>query len=92
MARKLSDNVSTLRELGYKVFHDVVGGDFNLDHVLIGPAGVFTVETKTHSKRIGDARVTFEGETIRGGGFEPDRDPLVQPKGSQVQELLGRSP
>ncbi len=35
---------------------NAIGGNFNLDHVLIGPAGVFTVETKTHSKPGGDAR------------------------------------
>ena len=61
--------LESLRERGYRVFHDVVGGNFNLDHVLIDPAGVFTVETKTHSKPNGDVRVTFDGETIRIDGF-----------------------
>jgi hypothetical protein len=41
-----------LRENGYQVFHDLIGAGFNVDHVLIGPAGVFTVETKTWSKPI----------------------------------------
>jgi len=36
-----------LRAKGYRVFHDVVGTGFNVDHVLIGPAGVFTIETKS---------------------------------------------
>lgn len=44
-----------LRERGYSVFHDVLGANFNIDHVLVGPGGVFTVETKTWSK---PARVT----------------------------------
>ena len=85
--------LESLRERGYRVFHDVVGGNFNLDHVLIGPAGVFTVETKTHSKPGGDARVTFDGETIRIAGFEPDRDPVVQAKAqaSWLRELLSES-
>jgi hypothetical protein len=85
--------LESLRERGYRVFHDVVGGNFNLDHVLIGPAGVFTVETKTHSKPNGDARVTFDGETIRIDGFEPDRDPVVQAKAqaSWLRELLSES-
>jgi len=85
--------LESLRERGYRVFHDVVGGHFNLDHVLIGPAGVFTVETKTHSKPGGDVRVTFDGETIRIDGFEPDRDPVVQAKAqaSWLRELLGES-
>jgi hypothetical protein len=38
-----------LREQRYQVFHDLVGDGFNVDHVLIGPAGVFTIETKTSS-------------------------------------------
>ena len=32
--------------------HDIYLGRGNIDHVLIGPAGVFTVETKSHSGRI----------------------------------------
>ena len=47
-----------LRGDGYHVFHDVQGDGFNIDHVLIGAAGVFTVETKTWSKPTkGDARI-----------------------------------
>ena len=82
-----------LRERGYRVFHDVSGGDFNLDHVLIGPAGIFTVETKTHSKPRGNPKIDFDGETIKIGGFEPDRNPVVQAKAqaSWLQELLGES-
>ena len=85
--------LESLRERGYRVFHDVVGGNFNLDHVLIGPAGVFTIETKTHSKPGGDVRVTFDGETIRIDGFEPDQDPVVQcgSQASWLRELLGES-
>jgi hypothetical protein len=82
-----------LREQGYRVFHDVVGNGFNIDHVLIGPAGVFTVETKTRSKPSGDAHVVFDGESIRVGGFEPDRDPVVQAKAqaSWLREVLSES-
>jgi len=38
-------------------------------------------------------RVTFDGETIRIDGFEPDRDPVVQAKAqaSWLRELLGES-
>ena len=71
--------LESLRERGYRVFHDLIGEGFNVDHVLIGPAGVFTIETKTWSKpRRGDARIEFDGETIRAGGLEPDRDPIIQ--------------
>ena len=82
-----------LRERGYRVFHDVIGTGFNVDHVLIGPAGVFTVETKTHSKPSGETGVVFDGETIRVDGFEPDRDPVVQARAqaSWLRELLSES-
>jgi Nuclease-related domain len=49
-----------LREQGYSIFHDVLADGFNVDHVLVGPGGVFTVETKTWSKPArGDARVNL---------------------------------
>lgn len=70
-----------LREQGYSVFHDLVGKGFNIDHVLIGPAGVFTIETKTYSKAPGpDVRVRFDGETLTVDGVELDKDPIVQGK------------
>ena len=76
------------------MFHDVVGAGFNVDHVLIGPAGLFTVETKTFSKRPGpDVKIGFDGERILVDGFEPDRDPVVQAKAQMawLRELLTES-
>jgi len=68
-----------LREKGYQVFHDIVTDDFNVDHVLIGPAGAFTIETKTRSKPLrGKKEIDFDGETLKVGGYAPDRDPIVQ--------------
>lgn len=83
-----------LREQGYQLFHDVTGEGFNVDHVLIGPAGVFTIETKTRSKpRRGDARVSFDGERLLVAGFEPDRNPIVQAKAqvAWLSQLLTES-
>jgi len=83
-----------LRQNGYQVFHDVIGTDFNVDHVLIGPAGVFTIETKTFSKRPStDAKVIFDGERIVVDGQEPDRDPVIQARAQAtwLRELLVRS-
>lgn len=68
-----------LREQGYHVFHDLIGEGFNVDHVLIGPAGVFTIETKTWSKpQRGDMRIVYDGNMLTAAGREPDRDPLMQ--------------
>jgi hypothetical protein len=83
-----------LRETGYQVFHDVVGTGFNVDHVLIGPAGLFTIETKTFSKPPGPGvKIGFDGERIFVDGFEPDRDPVVQAKAQTawLSELLTES-
>lgn len=42
-----------LAEAGYTMFHDVPGPDktWNVDHVAVGPAGVFVIETKARSRR-----------------------------------------
>jgi hypothetical protein len=83
-----------LRGRGYRIFHDVVGKGFNLDHVLIGPAGVFTVETEIPSKPIrGNARVIFDGARVRVNGGEPERAPIAQAKrrANGLRELLAQS-
>ncbi len=42
---------------GYRSFHDVPGdGAWNVDHVVVGPGGVFVLETKARSKRKGARR------------------------------------
>lgn len=87
-----------LRSAGYDVFHDIVAAGFNIDHVLIGPAGVFSIETKTWSKPArGDARIQFDGERLMVNGLQPDRDPVAQAKAqatwlrNQLAESTGRT-
>lgn len=83
-----------LRENGYHVFHDLIGTGFNVDHVLIGPAGVFTIETKTWSKPTrGEARIRFDGEQLTVAGREPERNPLVQARAQSawLKGLLAES-
>lgn len=46
----VADILDDLRERGYKVLHDIPGERGNVDHVVIGPAGVFAIETKARSK------------------------------------------
>ncbi|PTN31763.1 nuclease-related domain-containing protein [Desulfonatronum sp. SC1] len=55
---------------GYNVFHDYPAGKFNIDHVLVGPAGVFAVETKARSKPTtgdgkADAKVFYDGKQLK---------------------------
>lgn len=87
-----------LRENGYRVLHDIVGDNFNIDHLLIGPKGVFTIETKTMSKPArGKPEISYDGTQILVNGFKPDRDPVVQAKAQAhwikelVKELTGKS-
>lgn len=92
--RTVGQFLDALCETGYHVFHDLLGSGFNVDHALIGPGGVFTIETKTHSKRAGpDPKVRFDGKTITVDGWEPDRDPVVQAKAqaSWLREILAES-
>jgi hypothetical protein len=83
-----------LRTNGFEVFHDVVAPGFNIDHVLVGPAGVFTIETKTWRKPVrGEARITFDGERLVAGTHLPDRDPIIQARAqaSWLKNLLSES-
>ena len=76
------------------MLHDIPADDFNVDHVVIGATGVFTVETKTHSKPAkGASSVKYDGQTISVNGFKPDRDPLVQAKAQArwLVDILERS-
>lgn len=41
-----------LREKGWFILHDVQLDRGNIDHVLVGPAGIFTIETKSHRGRL----------------------------------------
>lgn len=59
----------------YDVFHGVATGEGagDLDHVVVGPCGVYVIETKNWTGRIevADGRILV-------GGREPDRPPLDQ--------------
>lgn len=50
-----------LRSKGYVPIHDVPCGQnnkkFNIDHILIGPKGIFSIETKTWSKSVGEKNI-----------------------------------
>jgi len=66
--RVVAEALEPVKAHGYLVFHDVPAGGltrkFNLDHVVIGPAGVFAVETKTRRQGAGPAREGFAAHEI----------------------------
>jgi Nuclease-related domain len=42
---------------GWHVLHDIYLGRGNIDHIVVGPGGVYTVETKSHRGRIAVDRI-----------------------------------
>jgi hypothetical protein len=63
--RIVGQYLEQIRNAGDRVFHDIVGDQFNLDHVIISTHGIFIVETKTYSKPAnGKAEIYFDGKAI----------------------------
>jgi hypothetical protein len=62
------------------VLHDIPAGDFNIDHVVVGPSAVFAVETKSRRKA-GEgkpaATVTYDENALKFPGWVETR-PLEQ--------------
>ena len=60
--RVVAEHLEPLKAQGWRIFHDVPvtaqTHKANLDHVAVGPAGVFAIETKTRRK--GSARPGFD--------------------------------
>ena len=54
----------------YHVFHDLEFPGFNIDHVVVAPTGVFSIETKTRRKPIDKKKgrheyeITYDGERL----------------------------
>ncbi|HEY5621239.1 MAG TPA: nuclease-related domain-containing protein [Pontiella sp.] len=56
------------------------GGKQNFDHIIVGPAGVFVVETKNWK-----GSVEFRDGRLYAGGKEPSRPPLKQVKAAAAE-------
>jgi hypothetical protein len=69
-----------LREKGCQILHDIPGENFNIDHLLVGRAGIYVIETKTISKpQSGKAVIEYNGKELKVNGFTPDRNPIARP-------------
>lgn len=70
--RMTAEELEPLKMQGWQIFHDVPAEsgkqEFNIDHVLIGPGGVFSIETKMRRK--GNARPGREEHIVRYDGKE----------------------
>ena len=70
-----------LRAGGARVFHDLVGDNFNIDHVVVSNDGIFVLETKSYSKPgEGETIVRYDGERLLLNGRPLRRNPVRQAK------------
>lgn len=79
--RAVAQHLEWFRTRNFFVFHDVPQNDSNIDHVLIGTRGVYTIETKTLSKPMrGECKIVVDKEKIFANGKELSRNPIIQAK------------
>jgi len=69
---------------GWRVIHDASFGHGNIDHIALGPGGLFTVETKSHP---GPVRVrAIHGAILRQA--QEERETLERVVGERVEALV----
>lgn len=96
--RAVAERLAVLSGRGMHVLHDLpaVGSTkaFNLDHVVIGPAGVFVIETKTRrkpnaEKKEDDHKVFHDGRVITWpNGRDEDTVPQVVNSARWLREFI----
>ena len=80
---RVAEVLEELRPFGYRAFHDLIRDGFNIDHVVVGPAGVFAVETKFRS---GQGEITFRnGEGLFVAGCPEEKDSLKQARANAAE-------
>ena len=66
----VGQELNQLMRDGFYVYHDFFVDKFNIDHIVVGPQGVFAVETKARSKPISagpapDYKVIYDGKCLQ---------------------------
>jgi hypothetical protein len=69
---------------GWLLIHDVSFGHGNVDHIAIGPGGVFTIETKSHPGPVRVGRI--HGATLRQA--QSQQKLIAKLTGETVQPLI----
>lgn len=82
--RAVAEELAKLSGQGYRIFHDVPAEmgkrTFNLDHVAVGPSGVYAIETKT--RQMAPARPGFKQHEVVYDGTR-----LIWPWGESQSEI-----
>lgn len=84
--RYVGQQLEELRPFGYRVFHDLDMGNKarNIDHVLIGPGGIFVIESKTRSRPLHkhgkhtQGTIFYDGRKVSYDGGRPTAEPIRQ--------------
>ena len=81
----VGQELEKLRTQGCMVFHDIVGDNFNIDHVVVSDKGIFLVETKTYSKpnRV-NPKVRYEKGQLTIDGLGDMSKIITQVKASSI--------
>ena len=80
--RRVSEVLRTLRDRDYVTFDDLLLEGVNVDHVVVGPGGVFAVETKTFSISGKVSAGIDASGGLQFGGNPAFKDPLKQARAS----------
>ena len=73
---------------GWHVFHDIPVGTrgANIDHVVVGPAGVFTINTKNLR-----GKASVAPRTLRVNGYRTDHLPKAVREAARASKLLSKA-
>ena len=89
--------LDSLRLNGFEVLHDIVGGQFNIDHIIVSEHGVYTIETKTYSKPgKGEAKIAYRDGKIFKNNVNIGDGIVIQAKAQAkwlkelIKDTLGR--
>jgi hypothetical protein len=96
--QSVAEQLQTLLAEGYLVFHDIPGdGKWNIDHGVVGPAGVFAIETKSRTKRPRkagerDHEAVFDGKAIRfPSGYDVEAPEQARRNAKWLANMLSKS-
>lgn len=78
--RRVGEILDRIRSKGFVVYHDFPGNGFNVDHVVVGPSGIYAIETKARS---GSGIIDYRSDNdLLLGGRISDGPALRQARGS----------
>jgi hypothetical protein len=97
----MAEELQRLVSCGYRIFHDIPcekrDCKWNVDHVAVGPAGVFAIETKYRTKLPGkageDHKAEFDGSKIQfsSGNYDADAPEQARQNARWLATLLTKA-